>query len=757
MNDTKNRRILVVDDNAAIHEDFRKILGRKNRNAEIDQLERELFGLEPAPIHAYDIDSAFQGQEALAKVEAALAKGEHYALAFVDMRMPPGWDGVQTIQKIWEVDPEIQIVISTAYSDYSWEQILARFGESDRLLVLKKPFDTGEVCQLACALTEKWHLARHAHLKLSQLTSMVGEQTEALRASEARYALAAAGANDGLWDWDLANETIYYSARWKGILGLGEHEVDDQPNAWFGRVHADDLEPLHAAMRDHLTGVAKHFQCEYRIRHKDGQYRWMLCRGLAVRDPAGNAARIAGSQTDITDRKLAEEQLRHDALHDALTGLANRALLTDRLKQCLLRARRQPDQHFAVLFLDLDRFKLINDSLGHLVGDQLLIGISKRLLGCLRNTDSIAQLEANNVARLGGDEFVVLLEGLRHPEDALRVAARLQDSLRQPFVIEGREVYSSMSLGIALGRADYDKPEDVLRDADTALYQAKANGRGCYEVYDSTMHASAMSRWWIENELRSAIARDELRLVYQPVISLATGEITEFEALLRWQHGTRGAISPADFIPIAEDSGLIGSLGHWVMRQAIEQMSRWQAELPVPHDFSVAINVSGRQLTQPDLLDSVAEALREKGVAPERVRLEVTESALMKESVSSRISARLAELNLRLHLDDFGTGYSSLSYLHRMPVDALKIDRSFVSEMTKDSTSASIVQSIITLAHTLGAVVIAEGVETAEQLEHLRRLGCDMAQGYYFSRPLEVPQATDYLAPPLRRAAGGAR
>jgi diguanylate cyclase (GGDEF)-like protein/PAS domain S-box-containing protein len=773
----KNRRILIVDDNPEIHEDFRKVLGgRANQDAVLEQMEQNLFGRAAAASESYELDSAHQGEEALAKVQERLARGEHYALAFVDMRMPPGWDGVETITKLWEADPEIQVVICTAYSDYSWEDILLRFGPGDRLLILKKPFDTAEVCQLACALTEKWRLARQAHLKLSQLRSMVDEQTRelqlgnermraeladraqievALRVSEARYALASAGANDGLWDWDLGAGSVYFSKRWKALLGFDEHEIGCGPKEWLGRVHVDDLPGLEASLAEHLRGDSAHFQAEYRIRHKDGQIRWMLCRGLAVREGDASPTRVAGSQTDITDRRLAEEQLRHDAFHDSLTGLANRALLLDRLHQCLLRTKRKPEHNFAVLFADLDDFKLINDSLGHAAGDQLLVDISRRLLGCIRGTDSITQIEQSDLSRLGGDEFVVLLDGLRAGTDVLRVAKRLQAAVSEPFLLDGKEVFTGMSIGVAMGRPDYDKPEDMLRDADTALYQAKANGRGSCEFFDARMRATAMSRWWTENALRRAIDRNELRLVYQPIVAAQTGELRELEALLRWQHPERGAISPAEFIPVAEETGLIQQLGEWVLREATDQIARWRPVLERRPDFAVAVNVSGKQLSRPELGDLIMGLLAEKGIPARRVRLEVTESALMEKGISPQVMAQFIDRDIRLQLDDFGTGYSSLSYLHQLPVDALKIDRSFVREMTKEITSASIVQSIIALAHALGAEVIAEGVETREQLEVLRALDCDSVQGFYLGRPIEVGEATALLACEQERIAVG--
>jgi diguanylate cyclase (GGDEF)-like protein/PAS domain S-box-containing protein len=751
----KNRRILIVDDNRAIHADFRKILGKKrDEDPQMAALAAELFGDRARTTIQYELDSAYQGEEALALVQARLAQGERYALAFVDMRMPPGWDGVQTIANLWEIDPEIQVVICSAHSDSSWDQIRTCLGETDRLLILKKPFETAEVCQLACALTEKWELSRQAALKLSQLEGMVGEKTRELtltnaqlQASKERYALAAAAANDGLWDWDLVADTLYYAPRWKAMLGLREDEVGNRSSEWFERVHLEDRDELQAKLAAHLAGSSDQFECEYRARHSDGQYRWMLCRGLAVRNDSGKAIRLAGSQTDINDRRLAEAQLRHDALHDTLTGLANRALFLDRLNQCVQRARRQPQHRFAVLFVDLDRFKLINDTFGHGVGDELLVGIAKRLVGSVRSVDSVVgPTRHNSVARLGGDEFVLLLDGLRTDADALRVAERLKSALSEPFVIGGKELFASMSIGIALGRPDYDKPEDIMRDADTALYQAKAQGRNCYQVFDSTMHASAMSRWWLENELRRAIERRELSLNYQPIFDVATGALKEFEALLRWKHSERGFISPAEFIPIAEDTGLIMSLGEWVIEEAARQLRTWDEQGLAPASLSIAVNVSGKQFANPNLVDDVVALLLKVGVDPSRIKLEVTESALMEKGLTAHVLERLKGHNLKLHLDDFGTGYSSLSYLHRIPVEALKIDRTFINEMARDHVSASIVQSIVSLARVLDIQVIAEGVETRAQLETLRQLECDSAQGYFLARPLTAEKATELLA-----------
>jgi diguanylate cyclase (GGDEF)-like protein/PAS domain S-box-containing protein len=755
MNPEQNRRILIVDDNRAIHEDFRKILAPPEETTEVDDAEARLLGEAPAPkaapVDQFEIESAYQGQEALEMVRKSLAAGTPYAVAFVDMRMPPGWDGVETIQEIWKVDKDIQVVICTAYSDYSWEEITKRLGNLERLLILKKPFDTVEVCQLACALTEKWHLARHAHLKLHQLRSLLDERTHTLhgeiaerhrseaelRQSHGRYTLALAGANDGIWDWDFLTGELFYSPRWKAMIGETEDSVKHIPEEWFKRVHPDDVKRLKADLQSHAHGDLEQLRCEYRLLHSDGQYRWMLCRGVAVRDSSGKPLRAAGSQTDITDRVLAEAQLRHDALHDPLTGLPNRALLLDRIGRSIHRVMRSPGECFAVIFFDLDHFKVINDSLGHAAGDQLLIAVSKRLESVLRAGDTLSRSEDDHLARLGGDEFVALLDSVRSPADAVRVADRLQQAMALPFHLGGHEVFASASFGVAISGEQCQSPEDILRDADTALYAAKSGGRGMHCVFDPQMHATALQRLLLESELRVAIEKNQLRLMYQPVQSLKTGQLVEVEALVRWDHPERGTVSPADFIPLAEETGLIRPIGYWALHQACAQLKQWQSTVPELADLKVAVNVSGHQFGRSVMPDEVDRVLKETGLAPGNLKLEITETTIMDHAGRAMGEMQaLRDKGVQFHLDDFGTGYSSLSHLHRMPIAALKIDRSFVAGMAGNKTGTSIVQAIVLLARSLEMQVITEGVEDQTQADFLRGLGCDYAQGYFYSQAL---------------------
>jgi diguanylate cyclase (GGDEF)-like protein/PAS domain S-box-containing protein len=559
---------------------------------------------------------------------------------------------------------------------------------------------------------------------------------ESLRESEERYALAMRGANDGLWDWNVRTGEIYYSARWKEMLGCDE-QIAKLPEEWFNRVHPDDVESLKSAIAAHRDGLTPHFEIEHRMLHRNGRYRWMLSRGTAVRDADGKTTRMAGSQTDITARKEAEDRLLRDALQDGLTGLPNRLLFTDRLERSLTRIERDQFHKFAVLFLDIDRFKGINDSLGHGVGDQLLMAFAGRLMACLRPSDT--------VARLGGDEFTVLLEDPYEPDDAAGVASRILDALKKPFNLGSQEVFVTVSIGIALSATGYSRPQDVLRDADTAMYRAKASGKARYQVFDSDMHLGAVKLLQIENDLRRAIDRAEFELYYQPIVGIENCAVRGFEALIRWRHPERGLVSPADFIPVAEETGMIVPIGRWVLQEACRQAAVWQTTFP-DQPMYMSVNISGRQFSQPDLIDQVTSALRQSKLKPANLILEITESVVMQNpEVTITMLRRLKDLGIQLNIDDFGTGYSSLSYLQRFPVDTIKIDRSFVTQMSESTENAEIVRTIVALAHNLNMKVTAEGIETPEQLAKLQELHCENGQGYLLSRPLSAAAATEML------------
>ena len=558
---------------------------------------------------------------------------------------------------------------------------------------------------------------------------------QALKDSEERYALAAAGANDGLWDWDLRSGHMYISSRWKSTLGYQDHEVQANVASWLELVHPEELPLLRAQLDAHIAGNTPHFENEHRIRSKSGEWRWVQVRGLAVRDHAGRAYRFAGSQRDVTDRRRVEEQLAHAALHDALTGLPNRVLFMDRLDSSLRRFKRRADRAFAVIFLDLDRFKVINDSLGHLAGDHLLRALAERLRHCLRLGDTFA--------RLGGDEFAILLEEVERVEEVEEVADRIQHALASPFDIDGHEVFSGASLGIAMSAPDYERAEDLLRDADTAMYQAKALGRTRKVVFRPDMHQSALARLHIESDLRRAVDRHEFRVHYQPLVDLKKGVVRGFEALVRWQHPERGLVYPGDFLSIAQEAGLTTAMGAQVLEEACRTLKSWQDEAPASARYiSVSVNLDGQQLSSPDLMSLVMAALEKSGLEPKYLRLEITEDLLVRQPERAKeILSGLREKGVKIYLDDFGIGYSSLSQLQHFPIDVIKVDRSFVQRMIQDESAHQIVKTIVQLAANLGLETLAEGIEKEAHVVALQELGCRFGQGYLFARPLPPEEA----------------
>ena len=599
-----NRRVLVIDDNRAIHRDFLKILSPEvNAEAQLLDAERALLGETPtvAERQCYELDTALQGQDGVELTQRALQSGRPYALAFVDMRMPPGWDGLETIQHLWAVDPHIQVVICSAHSDYEWTDVVARLHHSDKLLVVKKPFEPIEVLQCANALTRKWQNEFTLRRQVESLEQVVEDRTKGLEA--------------------------------------------------------------------------------------------------------------------------ANRQLRHLATHDSLTGLPNRVLLEDRLSQAIAHSMRE-GHVFAVAVFDLDRFKVVNDSFGHRIGDELLKQAAQRIQAIARSIDT--------VVRLGGDEFVLIIDRLTAAHDATAVAQRAIASLRQPLQIGDVDLHVSASVGIAMFPHDGATVESLLAHADAAMYCVKHRGRNNLQFYAPGMDAQTQERGRLESDLHEALARQQFELHYQPKVDAQSGLVRGAEALLRWRHPERGMVSPAEFIPLAEECGLIETIGEWVIREACRQARAWQLE-GLAHT-RVAVNLSAFQFRRGTLLTVIQRALQEFGLDPGYLEVEITESALMsdpEESVS--ILEQLSRMGVLVAVDDFGTGYSSMSYLRRFPIDKLKIDRTFIKDLSSRADDASIVRAIVSLAHSLQLKVVAEGVETPEQLEFLQRLGCDQYQGYHFS------------------------
>jgi diguanylate cyclase (GGDEF)-like protein/PAS domain S-box-containing protein len=590
--------------------------------------------------------------------------------------------------------------------------------------------------------------ARGAAVLWHDVTERTQVEQELKRAGE-RLALAAEGANDGLWQWNLRTQEFYMSGRWRAMIGLPADAGVGRPEEWLDRVHAEDLTDLKQTLDAYLSGQTDVFQHEHRIRRDDGTYRRFLCRGVAVSGRRrGRRDRIAGSLTDTTEQAIAQERLRSVGFMDPLTGLYNRTVFVVGLGRRIEEFRdRRVSNCFAVLYLDLDRFKIVNDSLGHFVGDELLKAVSRRLEKCLRHGDALA--------RLGGDEFAILLNGLGDDAQANAIAFRIQDALSAPFSIGGREVFTSASIGIAFGPAHYTNPDEVMRDADTAMYHAKARGKARHEVFDADMHARVRDRLSLENDLRRAIASNDFEVHYQPIVSLTSGMCVGFESLVRWTRNGE-PISPVTFIPIAEELGLIEPLGTWVMQQACRTFADWQRRYPSAGLDCITVNVSSRQLVQQNFPRVVQQAVHQAGLKPADLRVEITETALMDNpGEAAGVVRELRDFGVKVYLDDFGTGYSSLSHLHKLPVDALKIDRSFVNSLLLPARPA-IVESILALARTLNTSVVAEGVESDVQARELERLGCTHAQGFLFSRPLSTKLAEQVVlrSQPLGPKAG---
>ncbi|HEY2462388.1 MAG TPA: EAL domain-containing protein [Candidatus Acidoferrum sp.] len=678
--------VLIVDDN------------EMNRDMLARRLERK----------GYVVRLAESARSLLERIQK-----EAVDLVLLDVEMPEisGLDALETLRGVYS-PAELPIIMVTA-KDQSEDIVKAlNLGAND---YLTKPID------FPVALAR---IRTQVRLKQAE---------EALRESEERYALAARGANDGLWDWNLLSNAIYFSPRWKMMLGYEEAEIQNRPEEWLDRIHVADRERVKDEISAHQRGLTPHFESENRIQHKDGTFRWMLSRGLAVHDSAGKPWRMAGSQTDITGGKIA----------DALTGLPNRLLFIDRLERLIEHTKRHKNYLFAVVFLDLDGFKMINDSLGHVAGDQLLVGVANRLEKCLRVTDTVTRIEKLfTIARLGGDEFTILLDQIADPNDVTLVAERLMSALALPFDLGGKEVFTSASMGIALSSIGYDKAEDILRDADTAMYRAKSLGKSRCEVFDVEMRARVIARLQLETDLRNAVERKEFRNFYQPIISLDSGSIVGFEALLRWQHPGRGLVQPLEFIPVAEETGIIRELGWWNFQEACRQIGVWNAHRNDSSPLTMSVNLSIKQLLQPNLVADIDKLLREMGLSPEILKLEITESTVMADpSGSVEMLRQIKSLGVQLSVDDFGTGYSSLSYLQRFPLDTLKIDRSFTQAIGEGGDSMEIVRTLLPMAKSLRLNVIAEGVETAEQLAILRKLHCEYAQGFYFSKPVTADEA----------------
>ena len=670
----------------------------------------------------FQVEGACSGAEGLSRV-----RDGQIDLVLLDLHMP-GLSGFDVLKELrtTHTPGALPVVILTGFGETKDLVEAFELGAND---YVTKPIDFPVVL---------------ARIK----TQLARQQAErALKESEERYALAVRGANDGIWDWRLDISEGYFSPRWRSVLGYDEQALLRSLDVWWDRVHPNDLGPLKAALNEHLVGSTTHFEYEHRVQSSPDSYRWVLARAVAVRDAKGVAVRVAGSLTDITEGKVA----------DALTGLPNRVLLMDRLGRLLEHAKRHPDFQVVVMFLDLDRFKVINDSLGHHAGDELLVEAARRLDGCLRSTDTVARIAADRaprdlmtgstLGRMGGDEFVVVLGGLRQTEGAATVADRLHGAFSQGFRVRGHEVFVSLSIGIAMCADGDSTPDDLLREADTAMYRAKGLGPSRTETFSPDMSTEARVRLQTDTDLRHAMGRHEFELWYQPIVSLESGKVNTVEALLRWRHPTRGFISTQQFIATAETTGLIVPMGYWVLERACADLRRWEVVDPRSSEVFVGVNLSAKQLVVPDLVTRIEEIVSLAGVRPGRIEFELTESSVMVDPELAQLQLEaLKRKGFRLSIDDFGTGHSSLSYVHRFPVDRIKVDRSFLLRARTEHETDVVMRAIIDLGMQLGLEVVAEGVETDVELAKLQAIGCKLGQGYLFA----PPRASDSV-PPLFR------
>jgi diguanylate cyclase (GGDEF)-like protein len=551
------------------------------------------------------------------------------------------------------------------------------------------------------------------------------------------FELAVQGADDGILDWNLSTGKVSCCRRTQQLLGV---DGSFSSARWFDNVHPDDLGTLKAAFEDHFNGKTAKLENHHRIHISQKGWRWIMIRGTVAPESSGKTARLVALVSDVTDRKQTEEQLLHDAFHDSLTGLANRALFIDRLEQLIVRCRRRGDIRFAVLFFDLDGFKSINDSFGHGVGDQMLVAIARRMEGSLRPMDAIA--------RFGGDELAVLINDTVDLGGRRIIKKRIPGLLAEGFEIDGHRLAISASIGIVLNTSQHKEAREILREADIAMYRAKAAGKAQYAVFDRDMHRSAVALLSMEQELRRAVTEYEFVMYYQPIVSLGTGKLVGFEGLVRWQHPQRGLITPAQFIAVAEESGVIVPLGWWVLRESCRQIRTWQRRYPAEPPLTISVNISRKLFMQADMVDRVVAILEETMLHPESLRIEIRENTVVDDESAIAKLLELRALGVRVSVDDFGTGYSSLSYLRRFRCESVKIDTSFVSRINQAGDSRNLVETILTLADTMGLGVIAEGVETADQLDWLREMQCPHGQGYWFAKPLPADAAEQLITSP---------
>jgi len=673
-------------------------------------------------------------------------------LILLDIKMPD-MDGYEVCRRLKASTTacDIPVIFLSALDDVFDKVKAFNMGGAD---YITKPFQVEEVL-----IRVKHQLSlKFAEIEIRQLEQRVKQRTdelekinaelqieiaerqfiqESLKVSEERLESILGAIEDVVWSMDeTLSKTLYLNAAVERIYGYPMLDFFADPHLWLKVIHPEDRGRLKNITQTLLSTGS--FNEEYQILRLDQEVRWVCNQGHCVYDRDGKLLRIDGIVRDITAQKKAQQQLVHDALHDSLTNLPNRPLFMERVRQAINHSKRNPKYLFAVMFIDLDRFKMINDSLGHIVGDQFLQSIAKLLASCLRGGDT--------VARLGGDEFTILVNDMKEPNEAMMIAERILNKFLHPIEIGDQSIFGSVSIGIVINNREYETSDNLLRDADIAMYRAKSLGKGRYTIFDKEMYEQNLKTIQLDNDLRYALERQEFELYYQPIVHLSSEKLAGFEALIRWHHPERGLVPPIEFIPIAEETGAIIAIGDWVLNQACQQISIWQSQFLEAKSLKMSINLTCQQIREKNLVEKLDRVLAATGIDGSTIRLEITESSMMDQGEET--IAKLEELrarNIQLSIDDFGQGYSSLSYLHRFPVNTLKIDRTFVELMSSGGQNLEIIRTIILLAHTLNMSVVAEGVETHEQMSTLRQLGCEYAQGYFFSRPIIAADAEQLI------------
>lgn len=733
-----NFRIIIIDDNTEIHNDFLKILTSKKSSiskiSELAGLKNILFeeDEESITLPEFEIDTATQGKEGFARIMEAYNAGKPYALAFVDIRMPPGWDGIETIKHIWSVDKDIQIVICTAYSDYTWEETVARLGKNDNLLILKKPFDYIAVRQLAYALTHKWRLMQNERAYRLVLEDRVKERTHSLEKSLSITRATLESSADGIMVIDIAGNVIDFNNKFISMWNIPTNTIASKlAKKIFDYLDEQIIQPKNFFSSFNNSEILEKIIMDTLILNAD---RIFECYSQPHQLNNNIIGRV-WSFRDITKRAMLEKRLQHQATHDSLTGLPNRVFLIEKIEQTILSSKHD-GKHFAILFFDLDRFKLVNDSLSHEAGDELLQAVAARINQMIRPEDIFA--------RLSGDEFILLIPNLSNPEHAVvEIAQQLIKKIHDPFLIKGRVITISMSIGVSIYPKDGETVSDLLKNADSAMYHAKESGSDQFQLYDSTLNDEIKEHFEFELALRNAIRENQFELFYQPQFNLEENKIIAVEALIRWNHPQKGVLLPIEFIPFAESVGLIIPIGEWVLRHACKQLKAWHdAKYP---KIRVAVNITSQQLRQFKIVDTIKNILDEFDLAPEYLELELTENSIINNPTIIESLNNLKRIGISIALDDFGSGYSTLNYLRNLSLDRLKIDRSFVQNILINRGDEAIIQAIIDMAKGFNLEVLAEGVENEKQLQFLKDKKVGAIQGFYFSQPLDVNAVERFL------------